>query len=468
MKIYVFVNIFLCFSALTAQVPPDDNVTIEAGETNLSLNQPFVLSVIIKNNTSRPSVLFPAIQGLAKRSASATSTTSTIGGKTVLIQTISQQYFAQQEGEIKVPPIIVQVDGRKVKYEGITLVFRKNSTATETAVKENKNPDMLPELGEENAEKVFLSTQISKSSVYIREGFSLRFSLYVAKNAPINMDFYQLDTQLQTILKQLRPATCWEENVGIEEIIQRDVIFNGAEYTEYRMYQAVFFPLTLQTVTFPSVTLDMLIRDTEADKGNEGKALRTFRTRPMRVQVRALPYHPMKDQAAVGQYRLRERMTTRKIAAGESLRYLFTITGQGNLATISAPTIPESKAFDFYPPDVTQTIRRSYEEVNGEKTFDYFIVAKQKGTYPLGRFFQWVYFDPKRARYDTLRSSQTIEVVGESLQMAVLEEGKTSIYDNLEDLNTNIVYTDYQAIIQSLTNIVVIALLGVMIWIFRK
>jgi hypothetical protein len=468
MKIYVYVNIFLCFSTVFAQQPADSDVQIEFGKPNLSIDQPFILSVVIKNNSNRPSVLFPDFQGLEKRSASATSTTSTISGKTVLIQTISQQYFAQQEGTFELPAFTVSVDGSKVKSEGITLTFGKNEKASESTTQPLKDLEMGTANAEVGAEEVFLSTRVSKSSVYVREGFALRLSLYVAKSATISMDFYQLDIQLQAILKKLRPATCWEENVGIEEIIQRQVTINGRQYTEYQMYQAMFFPFTLQTVTFPSVGLDMLLVNSEEKKGNN-KRLQTFRSSPLRVQVKPLPAHPLKDQIAVGQYHLQEQITSRKVSAGESLRYLFTIAGKGNLATITAPALPDSKAFDFYPPDVKQTVRRSYEEVSGEKTYDYYIVAKQKGQFPLGRFFQWIYFDPQRARYDTLRSSLAVGVVGENLQTTMLaNEGTASLYDNIEALNTNTTYTDYQDIIRRLTNMVVLALLGVMIWIFRK
>ena len=127
------------------------------------------------------------------------------------------------------------------------------------------------------------------------------------------------------------------------------------------------------------------------------------------------------------------------------------------------------KAFDFYAPDVSQTVQRSYDQVSGEKTFDYFIVAKQNGTYPLGRFFQWVFFNPSTARYDTLQSTKTITVAGENLQSASIMDSETRfVYENIEQLDTTEKYVDYQNIIRNLTNVVVLVLLGIMGWIIRK
>jgi hypothetical protein len=468
MKAYVFIGIFLSFIQAFAQQQNESEISVETGKLNLAINQPFILSVVVKNKINRPSVQFPELAGLEKRSASATSTTNTISGKTVLIQTISQQYYALQEGEYEIPSFTITVDGAKVRSEGLTLLFKKGDKEAVSTDKVTQESEIISPEEEIAVDDVFLSVRTSKSSVYVREGFAVRLSIYVAKSAPIEMDFYQLDMQLQSILKKLRPATCWEENVGIEEIIQRDVSIRGQKYTEYQMYQAMFFPFTLQTVPFPAVGLDMLVLDSRSAVAGKKKSIKTFYSKPVRVLVKPLPPHPLRDQVAVGTYDLQEQITKETLSSGESLRYLFTIKGEGNLATITPPDVQSGKAFDFYPPDVNQTVRRSYEKVSGEKTFDYFIVAKQKGTYPLGRFFQWIYFDPRRSRYDTLRSSRTITVVGENLSSVGLGERGRSIYDNIEELDTTGGFVDYQAITRNLTNLVVLSLLGLVIWIFRK
>jgi len=468
MKVYAFISIFLWSLPTWAQRLPEQDVHIEVGVKNLTLNQPFILTIIIKNYANRPTVAFPDFEGLEKRSASATSTTNSVGGKTIIIQTISQQYFAKQEGEYVLPEFNIIINGEKVKAEGVTLTFKKGKEESKTSA---PNSDELPTItssDETGTEDVFLLAKASRTSVYLKEGFSLRLALYVAKNTPIDMEFYQLNSQLQAILKRLRPATCWEENVGIEEIIQKEVVISGRSYTEYQMYQAMLFPFTVQNVSFPVVSLKMLVTEPKAG-GGRNKSLQTFYSKAARVVVKPLPPHPQKDQVAVGEYALKETLTKDSLASGESLRYMFTIAGKGNLATIMAPEVPVVKAFDFYPPDVKQIVQRSYEQVSGEKTFDYFIVAKQKGRYPLGRFFQWVYFNPARARYDTLRSSKTITVAGEDLQTAnMMNSDARFIYDNIEELDTTEGYVDYQRIIRILTNAVVIVLLGIMVWIIRK
>lgn len=469
MKVYAFIIIFLCSLTTSAQRQSEQDIRVEVGAKFLTLDQPFLVSIIIRNHVNRPAVTFPDFEGLEKRSASATSTTNSVGGKTIIIQTISQQYFATQEGEYALPEFTVMVDGNRIKAEGITLNFRKGRENAQIAGVASGETESVVDSDEPGTGDIFLSANASRTGVFLKEGFSLRLALYVAKNTPIDMEFYQLNRQLQAIMKRLRPATCWEENVGIEEIIQRDVKLGGRQYTEYQMYQAVLFPFTVQNITFPVVGLKMLVSEPKAGENEKKKSLQTFYSKPSRVVVKPLPPHPQKDQVAVGEYTLKETLTKENLASGESLRYLFTITGQGNLATINAPEVPVVKAFDFYAPDMNQTVQRSYEKVSGEKTFDYYIVAKQKGRYPLGRFFQWVYFNPSRARYDTLRSSKIITVAGEDMQTAGMTNSDVGfVYENIDQLDTTEQYIDYQDIIRILTNTVVLVLLGVMVWIIRK
>ncbi|GAB2795592.1 BatD family protein [Rhabdobacter roseus] len=464
MKLYVYLNIILCFSAYAQQ--PISDVSVETGDTQLRLDQPFIVSVIVRNSDERPVVSFPEIKGLEKRSASATTTSSTVGGKVVLTQTISQQYFASREGTYEIEGGLVSVNGVKFKLEDLNLTFTAATEANDLAQDSEESEGASVESIEGD---IFLALSTTKSSVYIREGFAIRLSLYVAEDAQVDMSFYRLDAQLQAILKKIRPANCWEENVGIEEIIERPVTIQGKKFTEYRMYQAVFFPLTLQAIAFPAISLEMQVLEPGTEGGTRKQSLRKFSAKPAKVLVKELPPHPQKDQVAVGEYRLEERLSEPQVASGESFRYLFKLVGTGNIPALTASEVPASQYFDFYAPDIGQVIRRSYDRVSGEKTFDYFVVAKQKGRFPLGRFFQWIYFDPRRARYDTLRSDKTIEVVGESKIAEGIGQGTlTSIYDNIEQLDTSESTPNYQEITRNLINAVVLVMLVGMVWIFRK
>ena len=90
------------------------------------------------------------------------------------------------------------------------------------------------------------------------EGFSTTFAFYVADANRAPLQFHDAGKQLSTILKDLKPENCWEENYNIENIYGERVALNGKSYTRYKIYQATYYPLNLETVNFPSVPFEMI------------------------------------------------------------------------------------------------------------------------------------------------------------------------------------------------------------------
>lgn len=464
MKLYAILYIILCFLNISVAQDITSTASIELGSRELGINEPFIISVVLKDVENRPPVIFPDINGLEKRSRSATSTVNTIDGKKIVVQTINQEYYASKIGQYEIPDFFVLINGVKVRSEGTTVSFG----VPESNVINIDEITYLPE-PELNGEDVFLSVKTDKRSVYIREGFALGISLYIAESAPVQMEFYQFNIQLQNILKKIRPANCWEENVGIEEIVKRQVNIKGKKYTEYNMYQAQLFPITLQDVVLPSVVLNMLVIENKNAVNVQHKVIRSFRSLPRLIRVKSLPKHPLMDQVAVGQYNMAEKLSSALVYPGESVRYEFKIQGLGNIAAIPAPVIELNSSFDFYPPERSQEIKRSYSKVSGEMTFDYFVVPRKDGTFPLSRYFQWIYFDPVEERYDTLRSAKKIEVKGEDYKLGNISlSGSMGLYDNLEALDSTKESFNYKGFFKAVTNALVIILVLAMFWVFRK
>lgn len=465
MKLYALLNIFLCFSGISLAQSSENLATIEYGSKNLTLDQPFLISVVLRDVETRPSVIFPEIKDLEKRSKSATSSVNTVDGRKVVIQTITQEYYAKKAGNYLIPQFTLTVNNLKLHSDETMVVFAKTGDESGNAPDDNVAVTEV----EDNSQSVFLSVQTDKKQVYIRQGFAVRISLYIAENAPVEMEFYRFNEQLQSILKAVRPVNCWEENIGVEEIIKRKVTIRGRKYAEYNMYQARLFPITTEDIVLPSVKLDMLVTESGRAVNVDKKLVRGFYSRPVTVVVKQLPDHPLRDQVAVGQYSLKERLSSDLVYPGESVRYMFKVEGVGNITAIPAPVIQASSSFDIYPPEVSQVIKRSYQSVVGEKTFNYFVVPRKDGEFPLSRYFHWIYFDVERQKYDTLTSAASLEVRGDDYKLANLSlSGSSGLYDNLESLDSSRETIDYKKILKDLTNILIALLLVTMIWVFRK
>ncbi len=464
MKLYRYLNfllnIFLLAAPAFAQVP---EVRVEVGETELTSGQPFEIKVVVRNPQDRSEVLFPKLRGLEKGSSTRLRSSAGTEENQVPQEVIVQQYFFPT-GYLEVPASEVTVNGSRYAVPALVLRTKEDRKDSVSARELEALQDLDDQLSDHlEKEDVFLTVRPSKGSVYLREGFGLYLSLFVAKDVRLSMEFYDLDNQLKEITRQLKPDGCWEENTWIDEIVPRPITLRGRDYTEYRLYQSVFFPFIRKNVSFPAISLKM-------NMGENGAAVRTFYSRALSVEVRNLPPHPRRDVVAVGSYELAESLSATAVGVGQPFRYKFGISGQGNIAAIPAPATIPVQTFEFYPPEVNQTLKADLRTVSGTKTFEYTLVPRQKGLFPLKGYFQWIFFDPGREVYDTLRSGRTIEVsgAGGAVAESVVPIGENRLYANLEQLDSQAAQRNYSGIFRIVMNVVVILMLLSVLWVFRK
>lgn len=465
LKFQLLVALFFYGPLTLKGLAQEPSVTIDLGQTDISIERPFTISVVIQNSDSRPAINFPAIKGFIKKGTSTSVTPAEINGKTVVSQVITQSYAAIRPGQYRLPPFELVVGETTIQSEEVIITVRPSVVPPDSLA----TPIIPPATVGKN--DVFLSLNTSKSAVYTGEGFSLKLSFFVAESYPIELSFYELESQLQQILKTLRPPNCWEENEGISELSKHPVLLNGKRYSEFRIYQATFFPLNKQPIRIPSIRMKFLqLRPAAKPGGERKKELVSFATRPLAIAVNPLPPHPLRDQVAVGQYRLIENLLRKNPAVGQSVKYNFRITGEGNIASLAAPAIRDTTTFDIFPPSAKDVINRSGGAVSGYKNFSYALVPRQNGNFPLSSYFQWIYFNLKEQRYDTLRSAITLRVGG-----TALSEGDTvqislpgSIYTGIEQTDSARQPLNLQDLVRLGVNILLVGMILGMMYLFWK
>ena len=61
------------------------------------------------------------------------------------------------------------------------------------------------------------------------------------------------------------------------------------------------------------------------------------------------------------------------------------------------------------------------------------MIPKEPGKFDLDKYFQWVYFNPREKKYDTLKSQLTVYVTGESKKNEIIESNDLgSFYDKID------------------------------------
>lgn len=464
---YILISIFFCIiTALKAQVT-ENPFSVAYSGTQITLQEPFIISVKVTGIDQIPLISFPDnIKNFQKRESSRSSLTSKVGGKTVVTYTISQNYYPLKTGTYNTGPLEILVNKQVLRSEGTYVMVGKGTTDTEE--EPETSPELSAEFEKEAAEGAFLTVSVNKRRVYIEEGFNLRLSLLVSESNANEMDFYEVEKQLEKILKILKPANCWEENFGIQEIPSIPITIGGKAFTEYRIYQASFFPLNNQLIQIPAVQLTMKVMP-KNEEGAKTEKLQTFSSRPLTISVMNLPPHPLRNQVMVGNFRLEEKISNNNQETGKSYRYDFKIVGEGNIQSIQEPTFSNNVLFDVYPPDIENIVLRKKGQITGEKTFQYQIIPKQNGAFSLSNMVFWVYFNPQKQVYDTLRSTLKLNIKGQNIQSTFLASSEAeSIYTGIEQWDTTKLVIDYQTIIRNIANVLVIVMLIGMIFIFKK
>ena len=157
------------------------------------------------------------------------------------------------------------------------------------------------------------------------------------------------------------------------------------------------------------------------------------------------------------------------VETGESFEYDFNIYGEGNIAGIPDPQIPDLEEMDIYPPNISQDINRGGGRVTGSKKYTYFGIPNEPGNYELKDYFHWVFFNPEKKKYDTLTSQIKLKVTGESKKNASISSTDLgSFYDNIDMASNQLQSLKEDNTFQIIANILIITMFAAAGYLFLK
>ncbi|MGV3540859.1 MAG: BatD family protein [Rufibacter sp.] len=454
------------------QVSWAQELSVEYGPAVIPIEQYFTIS--LKASPTRPVKIegFPEIEGMQKSTQRASSSTFKTGSKTKVVYTITQQYAPLREGEFTVKPFTLLVDGKQVKAPGMKVkIGAMPSARSNDTVAASGGGVNAPEFVEVK-ENAFLTLHLPKERVFVGEGVPVSLWFYVADTDLGLLDFYEFEPQILEITAKLKQRNALEQALEQREIEPEKIKVGEKGFTRYKLYEAVLFPITAQALKFPAVGLRMIkykiAQNPSLLTQNRLPEYKIYTTSAQTVAVRPLPPHPLRDQVAVGVFRLQEQLSRNTVALNQNLVYQMRIEGEGNIGALPMPqSIWTSSALEIYPPEVRQFENLSQGRMTGAKTFRYFMVGRQAGEYPLRTLFQWVYFNPETARYDTLRPSVTVRIRGQEDQNAfVRAQDVGSFYKIIDTESNQLISLDQFREVRQYTNLVLLGMGVVALFIF--
>ena len=470
---YLLLYPFLLFS---------QEINVEISPKKISLGNNLKITVTIYNGKINSYGPFPEIDGFRKSGVSSSSSTNFINGRRSSSQSIIQNYIPTNIGKFNIPSFTLSVNDKNINVDSAIIEVNDSKSSPNNSPFNNFfDPfnDPFDNFFDRNNEEfyeveadAFLSLSTNKKSVFVGEGFNTTLSFYVSENNVADMRFYELGRQLTDIIKKIKPSNCWEENFNIENINSKPITLNNKRYNEYKIFEATYYPLNNETIQFPSLELELIkykISKRPSFFGrNKVEDFEKFTSKPIKIIVKDLPPHPLKDNVSVGRYKLNEKISSPNIQTGESITYDFEIYGEGNISAISEPKINIS-GINFYSPNSQQNIQREKGKVFGRKKFSYYAVPSEPGKYDLSKYLEWIYFDPFRVKYDTLKSKAKLNIGG--LSKKTLGDNSSEKNDILELIDNDyneLIPLKKQKDIALILNIITLTLFGLLIFFMVK
>ncbi len=471
-KYYSNILIFFCFLFSYISVAQDNTPLIQLGEKNIALNTPFAITVLIKTTpeTPMPVCKFPEIKGFSKRNFSKTIARSVVAGQQVMTYTLVQNYLASKEGTYKLPTLKLMVDEWELKTEPCVVTVSKPVEVSGENLTEEAPLDFSELIDEQNKEALplkdnaFLSLSTNKTTPYVGESFTLTLAFYVAENNATDLQFHQNDVQIPALIKRLKPQSCWEENFGLTEPQIATVKINGRNYTQYKYYQATFYPLNAKAIVLPSVSL-RLMKDANADKAKA--SFISFSSKSITIQPKELPAHPLKQQISVGTFSMKENISQTNSQTGKSIDYQLQISGDGNISEIRLPDTKNDSIFDFFQPDINTTTSPQGNKIIGTKSYTFHIIPKQAGNFAMAKYFQWIYFNTQTGKYDTLVPKASIRISGKTINTVDTPmPDNVSVFEGLDKIVTAEETSDIIKVLKDEANIFIVIMLIGMMYVF--
>ncbi|WP_026955911.1 BatD family protein [Algoriphagus vanfongensis] len=443
-------------------------VEVELGPDQIGLNETWTIKISVANEKIKSYDQFPEIQGFQKQGTSQSSSMNVINGQVTSSHSFIQYYKPARKGTFTLPAFSMTVNGKSIDVQG------KNITVGDAVSNQSSAGSSFDPFADfynrsagepeyvEVEDEAFFSVTVDKEEVFAGEGFNLTLAFYMSENNQAPFNFYKPGDQLDQVLKKIKPANVWEENYNISNIEPEQVSINGKRWVRYKVYEATFFPFSEGKIEIPSIPWEMIkyrvAKNPVYFNASRQEDFKTFYSAPKTITVKPLPAHPLKNEVVVGQFQLRENITELEVETGQGFDYNFGITGIGNINAISEPRRISTQNLNTYDPNVRQQINRGYGRVSGIKEFNYYITINEASEVDLGKSFEWIYFDPARAVYDTLRPSAKIHVVGESkVNQAISSQRLGGIYDRISSADNEFLNEEYKYYFTTAINLLLLA-----------
>ncbi len=358
-------------------------VTASVSATRAGVNEIFHITISANGSDIKEPDLGPVMAaGVQLGSPSVQSSTSIqyVNGKSSMMQSRAWRYpaSAAQEGRITIPRISVTVDGQEYFTQPMTVEISRTM---------DNSPTGQEKSGKRSIEDVaFVRAVTDKTTLYQGEALMLRLQLYQLNDPYVNVSGPRSLPMPEA--EGFYPGPDWQE--------KRTENVNSQEY-QVTEFIRVLYPAMPGELKIGPWTWQGEILFHDAWRRVQSTA-RMFTTPEIPITVTPLPEQPEGFGGAVGKFRFTAQLAQNTLTQGTPVRLTYTVSGEGNPNTISAPRLPELTWAHVSGPETETQQQENSPEVS--KTFSYLLTPLETGGHTIPPV-AFVFFAPIIKNYKT-------------------------------------------------------------------
>ncbi|MGB2164858.1 MAG: BatD family protein, partial [Flavobacteriaceae bacterium] len=300
-----------------------------------------------------------------------------------------------QKGALTISQATIDIDGEIYKTTPVKI------TVTE-AVEVPRDPNSPEYLIDDN---LHLVAEISNTRPYLNEAITVVYKLYF--RSPLRISDGRA-------VENPQYADFWSHNIDIPQLKVENATYKGEPYNVVVWKKSVLYPQKTGKLTLEPLSLSLVI-DLPSNRrdffGNRilQQSSRTITAGRRTIDVKPLPEKdkPANFMGAVGQFNFDALINKNGLKATESFEIKLKVTGNGNLKLFNLPKLVLPNTLEVFEPEHGENVKTTLSGMQGNIQDNYTVVPRFQGKYPIPPV-SFSYFDPKKEKYFTLRSSEHI------------------------------------------------------------
>jgi hypothetical protein len=369
---------------------------------SLAVGDSLQLQVSVAGSATATPPRFKAVNGLQIVYHGPSTSVQIINGRVSAATTFNYSALATQTGTYTLGPLTVKAGGKIIKTNRVQVTVTAAATPPVPAQPpqsgtEQTDPDLSGSVDSQLRKRLFITMDLPRTGFYVGETVKTAIRLYIGRIEIQDVHYPTIKAADGCQVEIGKPAESRRNLNGIPfKVVEFPTTISFIKTGQFRLGPATLECNALvQRRSSSDSFFDNFFNDYE-------QYPQSLASKSFEVTIKALPPPPAGFSGGIGRFKLAVTATPSEVLAGDPITVQATVTGQGNLAVIGAPTLGNASGLKVYD---AQRKTAKKEAGSGNKTvFEQIIFPLKTQVTAIGPY-SLVYFDPKQGRYQTARAA---------------------------------------------------------------